>query len=133
LRRVRIIVVLLAMLASALLGYSYNQQNLSAYFVLAPPKVEPPPAEADGCGSRGGPGYRLPSGKCASWSSQQNPPAPIVSAPPVPLISTPPAVRPSSQAASGCGSRGGPGYRLPSGKCASWTHQRHSPKRSQKN
>ena len=25
-----------------------------------------------------------------------------------------------AHAASGCGSRGGPGYRLPSGKCASW-------------
>ena len=86
-----------------------------------------------GCGSRGGPGYRLPSGQCASWSSQQNSPAPIVSAPPVPLVSTPPSFRPSSRAASGCGSRGGPGYRLSNGKCASWTHKRHSPKRSKKN
>jgi hypothetical protein len=24
----------------------------------------------------------------------------------------------------GCGSRGGPGYRLPNGKCASWHHKR---------
>jgi hypothetical protein len=24
--------------------------------------------------------------------------------------------------AGGCGSRGGPGYRLPNGKCASWHH-----------
>ena|SRR5665213_181317 len=24
----------------------------------------------------------------------------------------------------GCGSRGGPGYRLPNGKCASWRHRR---------
>lgn len=88
LRRIPIIVVLLAMLASAVLGYS---------------------------------------------CSQKNPPAPIVSAPPVPLVSTPPAVSLSSRAASGCGSHGGPGYRLPSGKCASWAQQRHSPKRSQKN
>lgn len=25
----------------------------------------------------------------------------------------------------GCGSRGGPGYRLPNGKCASWSHRRN--------
>ena len=25
----------------------------------------------------------------------------------------------------GCGSRGGPGYRLANGKCASWRHRRH--------
>jgi hypothetical protein len=26
---------------------------------------------SDGCGSRGGPGYRLASGKCASWNDQR--------------------------------------------------------------
>jgi hypothetical protein len=49
----------------------------------------------------------------------------------------PPAVRPSPPVrkvasghsyvrhGGGCGSRGGPGYRLPNGKCASWKHRRH--------
>jgi hypothetical protein len=51
----------------------------------------------------------------------------------------PPAVQPSPPGArrvasghsyvrhgrGGCGSRGGPGYRLPNGKCASWKHRRH--------
>jgi len=124
LRGIRMAFVMLAILASALLGYSCSQQNPQAHFGSVRRTVEPSPPVVDGCGSLGGPGYRLPSGKCASWSSEQIPPAPIVSAPPVPIVSAPPTVEPSPPAASGCGSRGGPGYRLASGKCASWAGAR---------
>lgn len=55
-----------------------------------------------GCGSRGGPGYRLPNGECAGWDDVYR--------------------RPSSGGSSGgCGSRGGPGGpRTRSGRCPSW-------------
>jgi hypothetical protein len=132
-RGIRIAFVMFGMLASALLGYSCSLQNPQAQFVSAPSRVVPPPPAADGCGSRGGPGHRLPNGKCASWNSEQNPPAPIALAPSAPTVSTRPTAEPSPITASGCGSRGGPGYRLPSGKCASWSHKRHSPKRSRNN
>src|ERR1035437_1708684 len=69
LRGIRMAFVMFAMLASALLAYSCRQQNPLALVVSAPPRVDPSPAAADGCGSRGGPVHRLPSGKCASWSS----------------------------------------------------------------
>lgn len=38
-----------------------------------PPTVKPisRPSGSKGCGSRGGPGYRLPSGKCASWRNRR--------------------------------------------------------------
>ncbi|SRR5258708_23995616 len=56
-------------------------------------------------------------------------PAPVVVAPtprPVPkvmAVSVPPTTA-TTHVGGGCGSRGGPGYRLPNGKCASW-HHRH--------
>jgi endonuclease YncB( thermonuclease family) len=43
---------------------------------------------------------------------------------PTPKVSTAPAATAHSQARGGCGSRGGPGYRLASGKCASWHKKR---------
>jgi hypothetical protein len=73
-------------------------------------------AVSSGCGSHGGPGYRLASGKCAGWDVQRNTPIVPVSdksAVPVPLSES-----------GGCGSHGGPGYRLAGGKCASWNDQR---------
>jgi hypothetical protein len=90
-------------------------------------------SEPNGCGSRGGPGYRLPNGQCASWDDYQRskantPSPPTVSAP----LATPPESLLHKSAVSettphkpsgGCGSRGGPGYRLASGKCASWHHE----------
>jgi hypothetical protein len=42
---------------------------------------------------------------------------PRVASPPPPLPVAP-ALAPSGGGSSGCGSRGGPGYRLPNGKCA---------------
>jgi hypothetical protein len=112
--RFRIFSILFAILASALWGYSCSQQNSP---------TQPVSSSDQGCGSRDGPGYRLPNGQCASWSDKQKLQAPI-SAPiaAVPLVSTPEPVAPSSS--QGCGSRGGPGYRLASGKCASWHNVR---------
>ena len=132
-RGVRITLVVFGFLASALLGYSCSQQNPQANFVSAPPKVEPKSPAADGCGSRGGPGYRLPNGKCASWNNEKNSQAPIVAAPPMPIVSPQPTAERPETTAGGCGSRGGPGYRLSNGNCASWSHHRHSPKRSGNN
>ncbi len=53
-----------------------------------------------GCGSRGGPGYRLPNGQCAGWDDARS--------------------GGSGGSGGGCGSRGGPGgARTSSGKCPS--------------
>lgn len=114
-RYFRIIVILFAILGSALWGYSCSQRNSPTQSVSS---------SDQGCGSRGGPGYRLPNGKCASWSDEQKQLQAPISAPvaAVPLVSTPEPVVSSSS--HGCGSRGGPGYRLASGKCASWHNVR---------
>ena len=117
--RYRIFAILLAILASALLGYSCSQQNSP---------TQPVSSSDKGCGSRGGPGYRLPNGQCASWSDQQKLQAPI-SAPLAagPLVST---TEPAAASSShGCGSRGGPGYRLANGKCAGWHRVRRKVKK----
>ena len=49
---------------------------------------------------------------------------------PVPVIQPSPRVATAHRTyvrhgRGGCGSRGGPGYRLPNGKCARWSHRRH--------
>lgn len=55
---------------------------------------------ATGCGSRGGPGYRLPNGQCAGWDDVRS--------------------GGSGGSGGGCGSRGGPGgARTSGGKCPS--------------
>ncbi len=55
-------------------------------------------------------------------------PAPVVVAPtprPVPKVVAVglPSTTVTIHHSGGCGSRGGPGYRLPNGKCASWHHK----------
>lgn len=108
--RFRIFAILLAILASTLWGYSCSEQHSPR---------QPVSSSDQGCRSRGGPGYRLPNGQCASWNDKQKLQAPIpapIAA--VPLVSTPEPAAPSSS--HGCGSRGGPGYRLANGKCAGW-------------
>jgi hypothetical protein len=68
-----------------------------------------PAHAASGCGSRGGPGYRLPSGRCASWADAGRsgytpyvPPAPAAPAPVVvpaaPVARAAPAVTPAEAA-----------------------------------
>lgn len=49
-------------------------------------------------------------------TSKVTPPAPVDTSPSSPI---------SSSSSDGCGSRGGPGYRLHSGKCASWDDAAH--------
>jgi hypothetical protein len=59
-----------------------------------------------GCGSRGGPGFRLPNGECAGWDDVYGNNAPSGG---------------GGGGSGGCGSRGGPGGpRTKSGKCPSW-------------
>lgn len=52
-----------------------------------------PITRASGCGSRGGPGYRLPNGQCAGWDD----------------VYSKGGSRTGGGSSGGCGSRGGPG------------------------
>jgi hypothetical protein len=63
----------------------------------------------EGCGSRGGPGFRLPNGKCASWEDVYG------------STGSGSSGGGGGGSSGGCGSRGGPGGpRTKSGKCPSW-------------
>jgi hypothetical protein len=46
----------------------------STYAPYYPSYTSPYYGNSSGCGSRGGPGWRLPNGKCASWSDGAYPP-----------------------------------------------------------
>ena len=97
-------------------------------------------AVSSGCGSRGGPGYRLSNGNCASWIDERaarqavydryakeqaaQPSSSSLSSSSSPSSSSSSLFSSSTSASSGCGSRGGPGYRLASGQCASWDDHR---------
>jgi hypothetical protein len=67
----------------------------------------------------------LTSGFLGYSCSHQSPIAKFDPASPASIATTTPTPDLLSPAASGCGSRGGPGYRLNNGKCASWYQRRH--------
>jgi hypothetical protein len=115
-RSLRISASVLAILASAISVYSCSQQTTLSNLTPAQNNGVNSTVATEGCGSRGGPGYRLANGKCASWGDEAKP-----SAHPRTSESTVSSPTPeTSSGRRGCGSRGGPGYRLSNGKCASW-------------
>jgi len=75
--------------------------------------------------STAAPAPASPASERATAPTAPAPPATTSQATPPPHVDTLPSSPISSSGSDGCGSRGGPGYRLHSGKCASWEDAAH--------
>jgi hypothetical protein len=124
---------------------SWEHERRESIVPLPPPspmrsrtsaQKEPPPSVSGDCGSRGGPGYRLASGQCASWDDEERAARQVVydrdaheqAAKTTQRVADASGASMSNtreRTSGGCGSRGGPGgSRLANGKCPSW-HRKH--------
>jgi len=66
-----------------------------------------------GCGCKGGPGFRGPNGRCVGWSDLDR----VCGSPPETRCSHEGLPKIEEPAAQACGDRGGPGYRARDGHC----------------
>jgi hypothetical protein len=87
------------------------------------------PTTAPGLGcDAGAPGWRDATGACVTWRTLESrcglPPGPPCTAdtpdPQAERLIPPPAGDPSLPPCRGCGCKGGPGYRAPTGRCVAW-------------